>query len=88
MRAWVKHNKSEDSNSLLTYDLNDFTPSGIFCYYNDKADSEVALMVPNTPLKEFYNLWRYIQHLILKSEYEYDDEFENPLNKHNWLLQT
>ena len=29
MRAWVKHNKLEDFTSLLTYDLNDFTSSGI-----------------------------------------------------------
>ena len=52
MRAWVKHNQLEDFNSLLTYDLNDLTRSGIFCYYKEKADSEVALMMPNTPLKE------------------------------------
>ena len=25
MRAWVKHNKSEDITSLLIHDLNDFT---------------------------------------------------------------
>ena len=52
MRAWVKHNELEDFNSLLTYDLNDFTPSHILCYYKEEADSEVALMIPNTPLKE------------------------------------
>ena len=87
MRAWVKHNKLEDFNSLLTYDLNDFTPSGILYYYNEKADSEVALMMPNTPLKELYNLWRYIQHLILESVYEYDDdEFDNPLNEPQLVL--
>ena len=46
-------------------------------------------MMPNTPLKGPCNIWRYIQHLILKSEYEYDDDvFDNPLNKHNCLLQT
>ena len=46
-------------------------------------------MMPNTPLKELYNLWRYIQHLKLKSEYEYEyDDFDNPLNEDNWLLQT
>ena len=72
MRAWLKHNKLEDFNSLLTCGLNDFTPSGILCYYKEKADSEVDLMIPNTPLKELYNLQRYSQHLILKSEYEYD----------------
>ena len=30
IRAWATHNKLADFNSLLTYDLNDFTPSGIF----------------------------------------------------------
>ena len=42
--------------------------------------------MPTTHLKEPYNIYRY---LILKSEYDYDDdEFDNPLNKENWLLQT
>ena len=31
MRPWVKQNKLEDFNSLLSYDLNDFTQSGILC---------------------------------------------------------
>ena len=45
--------------------------------------------MPITTLKELYNLNRYIQHLILESEFEYDDEeFDNPLDKVNWLLQT
>ena len=45
--------------------------------------------MPITPLKELYNLYRYIQHLILESEFEYvDDEFENPLDEANWLFQT
>ena len=40
-------------------------------------------------LKELYNLYRYIQHLILKSKYDYDDEeFDNPLDEENGLLQT
>ena len=31
----------------------------------------------------------YIQHLILESEYNYDDDdFDNPLGEANWLLQT
>ena len=39
--------------------------------------------MPITSLKELYNLWRYIQHLILKSNYDYDyEDFDNP-----WLLQ-
>ena len=46
-------------------------------------------MMPTTPLKERYNLYRYIQHLILESEYNYDDdEIDNPLDEENWLLQT
>ena len=42
----VKHNKLEDMTSLLIYDLNDFTPLGALCYYKDKAESQVALMMP------------------------------------------
>ena len=84
MQVWVKYNKLEDITSLLIYDLNDFTPSGTLCYYKEKVDSEVALMVPTTPLKELYSLWPYIQHLILKSEYDDDDEdFDNPLDEDN-----
>ena len=74
MRAWVKHNRLEDITSLLIYGLNDFTPSGTLCSYKDKADSEVAHMLPTTPLKELHNLCRLIRHLILESEYDYDDE--------------
>ena len=45
--------------------------------------------MPNTLLKELYNLYRYIQHLILDSEFDYDDdEFDDPLDEGNWLLQT
>ena len=89
MRSWVKYNKLEDMTSLLIYDLNVFTPTGTLCYYKEKIDSEVAIMMPTTPLKELYILYRYIQHLILESEYDYDDnEFDNPLDKENWLLQT
>ena len=56
MRAWVKHKKLEDFNSLSTYDLNDFTPSGILCYYQEKADSELSLMMPNTPERDLQPL--------------------------------
>ena len=46
-------------------------------------------MMPNTPLKELYNLRRYIQYLILECEYDYDDDdFDNPLDEDNWLFQT
>ena len=32
IRAWVKHNKLEDLNSLLTFNLDDFTPSGTLLF--------------------------------------------------------
>ena len=84
MRAWVKHNKLEDFNSLLSFTADDFTPSGSLCYFKEKADSEVAMMMPTTPLKELYNLRRYIQDIILECEYDYDDtDFENSLNEDN-----
>ena len=89
MRAWVKHNKLEDMTDLLIYDLNEFTPTGTLCNYKGTAEAEETKIMPNTPLKELYNLYRYIQHLILKSKFEYDDEeFDNPLDEDNWLLQT
>ena len=56
MRAWVKYNKFEDITPLLIYDLNDFTPSGTPCYYKEKVESEAAIMMATTPLKELYNL--------------------------------
>ena len=55
----------------------------------ETAEATETKLMPNTPLKELYNLYRYIQHLILESEFEYDDEeFENPLDEDKWLLQT
>ena len=46
-------------------------------------------MMPTTPLKELYSLNRYMQHLILESEYDDDDdEFDNLSDEENWLLQT
>ena len=65
LRAWVKHNNMEDFNSLLTYEPNEFTPSGLLCNNEDKADSEAVHIMPNTHIKELYNLRRYMQHLIL-----------------------
>ena len=89
MRSWVKHNNLEDMSDLLIYDLNDFTLGGTLCHYKETAEAKETKIMPNTPLKELYNLYRYIQHLILESEFEYDDEeFENPLDEDNWLLQT
>ena len=89
MRSWVKHNNLEDMSDLLIYDLNDFTPGGTLCHYKETAEAEETKLMPNTPLKELYNLYRYIQHLILESKFNYDDdEFDDPLDEGNWLLQT
>ena len=70
MRSWVKHNNLEDMSDLLIYDLNDFTPGGTLCHYKETAEAEETKLMPNTPLKELYNLYRYIQHLILESEFD------------------
>ena len=86
MRAWVKHYMLEDMTDLLIYDLNDITPSGTLCNYKETAEAEETKIMPNTPLKELYNLYRYIQHLILESEFDYDDEeFDNPLDESVFL---
>ena len=76
MRAWVKHNKLEDMSDFLIYDLllYDFTPTGTLCHYKETAQAEETRIMSNTPLKELYNLYWYIQHLILESEFDYDDE--------------
>ena len=89
MRSWVKHNNLEDMSDLLIYDLNHFTPRGTLCHYKETAEAEETKLMPNIPLKELYNLYRYIQHLILESKFNYyDDEFDDPLDEGNWLLQT
>ena len=89
MRSWVKYNGLEDMNELLIHDLNDFTYTGNLSQYKLSAEAEETKPMPITPLKELDNLYRYIQHLILESEFEYDDdEFEKPLDEDNWLLQT
>ena len=76
-------------SDFLIYDLNDFTPGGTLCRYKETAEAEETKVMPNTPLKELYNLYRYIQHLILESEFDYDDDkFDDPLAAGNWLLQT
>ena len=76
-------------NDLLLHDLNDFTPTGSLSQYKVSAEAEETKPMPITPLKELYNLCRYIQHLILESEFEYDDEeSDNPLDEASWLLQT
>ena len=89
MRSWVKDNNQEDMNELLLHDLNDFTPTGSLSQYKVSAEAEDTKPMQITPLKELYNLYRYIQHRILESKLDYDDdEFDNPLDEGNWLLQT
>ena len=89
MRSWVKDNNQEDMNELLLHDLNDFTPTGSLSQYKVSAEAEDTKPMQIAPLKELYNLYRYIQHLILESKLDYDDdEFDNPLDEGNWLLQT
>ena len=88
MRSWVKHNNLEDMSDLLIYDLNDFTPGGTLCHNKETAGAKETKLMLITPLKELYNLYRYLQHLILESKFDYDDdEFDNPLDEGNWLLQ-
>ena len=67
IREWVLHNKLEDLNSQLNSNVDDFTPSGILCYYKDNSDS-VVKMLQTTPLQKLQNLRWYIQHLIDESE--------------------
>ena len=89
MRSWVKDNDLDNMSDLLLHDLNDFTPTGSLSQYKVSAESEEPKPMPITHLKELYNPYTYIQHLILESEFEYDDEeFDNPLEEVNWLLQT
>ena len=65
MRSWVKNNNLQDMNDLLLHDLTDFTPTGSLSQYKESAEAEETTPMPITPLKELYNLYRYIQYLIL-----------------------
>ena len=67
MRAWVKHNRLEDFNSLLSFTADDFTPSGSLCCLKGKADSEVVTMMPNTT-EGAVQAQSCIQYLILECE--------------------
>ena len=88
MRSWVKDNNLQDMNDLLIHDLNDFTPTGSLSQYKVSAEAEETKPIPMTPLKELYNLYRYIQHLSLESEFEYDDEeFDHPLDEADYCKQ-
>ena len=76
---WVEFNKLENFNSWLNKTINDFTPSGDLCYFNENGE-----ILHQTPLQELFNIRWYIQHLINES----DDEFENTPSEENWMIQT
>ena len=61
-------------SDLLSYELNDFTPGGTLCHCKETAEEEETKTMPNTPLKVLCNLYRYMQHLIVESEFKYDDD--------------
>ena len=89
IRTWVKHHKQDDFSSLFNHSPDKFTPSSPFSYYKEKADLELLLEMPSTPLQELQNIRKYIQHLMDESDYDYDDYyFDDPLSEHNWLSQT
>ena len=68
MRAWVKHNKQEDmADLLLTHDLNAFTPAGILCHYKETAEAEETKIMPTVPLKELYNLYWYLNMMMISN---------------------
>ena len=47
------------------------------------------MKMPVTPLREMYNLQRYIKHEMAQYDYGYDeDEFDHPLSEPNWTRQT
>ena len=82
-------NKLEDFTSLLNFNVDDFAPSGNLCYCKDNADSVVRTL-PNTLLKDLFNLRWYIQHFIDESGYDYYYYYylDNLLSEDNWMLQT
>ena len=79
LKEWIIINKLENFNSILNYNIDDFTPSGNLSYINEHGE-----ILHQTPFKEVSNLGWYIQHLMDQSE----DEDENPLNNENWIKQT
>ena len=79
LREWIIFHKLENSNSILNYTIDDFTPSGNLSYLNKHGE-----IVHQTPLKEVFNLRGIIQHLMDENE----DEAQNPLSHENWMKQT
>ena len=70
IRTWVKHHKLENISSLFNHSHDKFTPSSPLSYYKGKADSQVLLEMPSTPLQELRNIRKYIQHLMDESDYD------------------
>ena len=84
IKEWVVFNKLEDFNSLLEYTDDDFTPTGNLCYINQNGEK-----LHRKPMKEFFNLRWYIQHLVDEYEYQYgDNQWTNPLHESNWTYRT
>ena len=84
IKEWVVFNKLEDFNSLLEYTDDDFTPTGKLCYINENGEKLYRKL-----MKEFYNLRRYIQHLVDLHEYQYgDNQWTNPLHESSWTYIT
>ena len=55
IREWMIFNKLEDFNSLLNFNVDDFTPSGNLYYSKDNGE-----MMHILPLKALFNLRWYI----------------------------
>ena len=84
IKEWVVFNKLEDFNSLLEYTDDDFTTTGKLCYMNENGEKLYRKL-----MKQFFNLRRYIQHLVDEYEYQYgDNEWTNPLHESNWTYRT
>ena len=74
---------------MLEFNIEDFHPAGFLSTYKEKPDSDEETKMPVTPLREMYNLRRYIEHKMTQSDYGYDeDEFDHPLSEPNWTIQT
>ena len=84
IKEWVVFNKLEDINSLLKYTDHEFSPTRNLCYINENGEK-----LHRKLMKEFHNLIWFIQHLIDKNQYQYDDnEWTNPLSESNRRFQT
>ena len=51
---------------MFEFNIEDFQPAGSLCTYKEKPGSEEEAKMPPTPLREMYNLRRYIQHEMMK----------------------